>query len=107
MPANTNPQVIAFCNQKVRTVNDLALSLYYSIQLFQAEWTQQGIGALIPNDSNVISDGSPADGRPPITNQQALVIQANLQTIMNVFSANTNLILNQGLAVAVHPASII
>ncbi len=63
MPANTNPQVIAFCNQKVRTVNDLALSLYYSIQLFQQEWTQQGIAALIPNDSNVISDGSPADGR--------------------------------------------
>ncbi len=107
MAANTNPQVIAFCNQKLRPVNDLALSLYYSIQLFQQEWTQQGLAALIPNTSDVIVDGSPNDGRPPLTNAQALIIQANLQTIMNVFSANTNLILNQGLAVACHPASII
>ncbi len=107
MPANTNPQVVAFANTKLRPVNDLALSLYYSIQLLEAEWTQQGIGSLVPNDSNVISDGSPGDGRPPMTNAQALIVQANLQTLMNVFSANTNLILNQSLAVACHPASII
>ena len=107
MANNANPQAVLFANTKIRPVNDLALSLYYSIQLFQQEWTQQDIAAVIPNDSNLIVDGSATDGRPPMTDAQAQIVQANLQTIMNVFTANSNLILNQLLSVAVHPASII
>ena len=107
MANNANPQAVLFANTKIRPVNDLALSLYYSIQLFQQEWTQQSIAAVIPNDSNLIVDGSATDGRPPMTDAQAQIVQANLQTIMNVFTANSNLILNQLLSVAVHPASII
>lgn len=107
MAANSNAQAVAFANTKIRPVNDLALSLYYSIQLFQQEWTQQGIAAIIPNDANLIADGSATDGRPQMTDAQAQIVQANLQTIMNVFTANSNLILNQLLSVAVHPASII
>ena len=107
MAFNNNVQAIAFANQKIRPVNDLALSLYYSIQLFQQEWTQQSVATVIPNDANIINDGAATDGRPQMTDAQAQVVQANLQTIMNVFTANSNLILNQLLAVAVHPASII
>lgn len=104
MAFNNNVQAIAFANQKIRPVNDLMLSLYYSIQIFQAEWTQQGIASVIPNDANIINDGAATDGRPQMTNAQAQVVQGNLQTIMNAITAT---ILNQGLAVAVHPASII
>ena len=105
--ANTNAQAVAFANQKIRPVNDLALSLYYSIQLFQQVWTQQGSATVIPNYSTLIADGSATDARPQMTNAQAEIVQANLQTIMNVFTANSNLILNQLLAVGVQPKSII
>ena len=104
---NSNPQAVLFANQKIRPLVDQAISLYLGIQLFQQEWTQQNIATVIPNDSNLIADGSAQDGRPPMTDAQAQIVQADLQTILNVFTANSSLILNQLLAVAVQPHSII
>lgn len=68
----TNPQAVAFCNNRARVVADLFEKAYESYRRMKAEWDTFGGAALIPNDSSPIIDGATvlagtADGRKPIT----------------------------------------
>jgi hypothetical protein len=103
MAAVTNPQTVAFCNQAIRPLFDKMMQLYYYIIAVEAAWTAQGLAALIPNSTDLIVDGSAVDGRPPITDGQVNILIANAQTVANLFTANSNLILNQTLVGSVNP----
>jgi len=65
---NTNVQAVKIANEKIRPLADLFGQLYNRLKSAQIEYTAEGWGALFPNDAQVISDGSDADGRTPITN---------------------------------------
>lgn len=101
----TNPQAVLYCNAVIRPLADRMMQLLRAAQLAESEFTAQGLNALIPNDASPIIDGSATDGRTPITGGDVNILLANAQTYINTFTANSNLIQNQTLKVAVNPGS--
>lgn len=104
---NPNPQAVLFANQYARPVADTLVSAYLTAKRLVQVWNGQSIVTVIPNDANVIVDGSATDGRAPITNAQVNVEIANATAFIAFFEANSNLILNQTLQVSVHAASTV
>ncbi len=112
MANNTNAQAISFSNSKVRPTADAVIAAVLSMQTLVAEWNAQNINAIIPNDSNLIQDGATVasgtpDGRQPITNGQVQVLISNCASVLAVFTANSNLILNQFMQIMVNGKSVI
>ena len=110
MANNTNPQAITFSNTKVRPAADAMATAYLTLQTLVTEWNAQNIIAVIPNDANLIQDGAivaggTADGRPPITDGQVNILIANANTFLTTMQANSNLLLNQFMQVAVNGRS--
>ena len=66
---NTDPQVIAFANTRVRPMADRMFSLYLESQAFLAEYTAGDIGTQIDTAGagEILVDGSAVDGRTEIT----------------------------------------
>lgn len=83
-----------------------------SVQVLTQQWTAQDIVAIIPNDSNLVQDGSTVasgtpDGRPPITDAQVELVIANANSLLATFTANSNLLLNQWMSWQVNGKSVI
>lgn len=103
MPNNTNQEAINFDNNYARPVADEVVSAYLTLKRFVQVWNGQSVVSVIPNDSNPIQDGATTangtgqDGRPPVTDAQINVEVSNANTIIALFEANSNLILNQFL----------
>lgn len=104
---NSNPQAVAFANGYARPVADTLVSAYLTAKRLVQVWNGQNVVAVIPNDANVIVDGSASDGRVPITNAQVNVEIANAIAFIAFFEASASLILNQTLQVSVHAASTV
>lgn len=104
---NSNPQAVAFANNYARKGADEIVTAYLSMKRLLQVWTGQSVITVIPNDANVIVDGSATDGRAPITNAQVNVLIANATTLVAAFEASANLILNQTLQVAVNSNSVL
>lgn len=85
MPDNSTPQAVTFSNQRARPLADLMISTYLSCKAFVQQWTAQGVGAVIPSDSNVIDDGSATDGRTPITDFDVNVLFAQASNLIAYF----------------------
>lgn len=100
----TNPQAVLYCNTVIRPLADRMTQLYYEIVSAEAAFTAQGLNSIIPNDGTAqVVDGSATDGRSPITGADVNILLSNAGSISNGFTANTNLVLNQTLKVAVNP----
>lgn len=69
--ANSNPQAVLFANTQIRPMADLIASAYLSAKKIVDAWNSQALSSVIPNDANLIVDGSAVDGRPPMTDAQA------------------------------------
>lgn len=82
---NSNVQAVTFANQRARPAADLLYSTYLTCKNFVQQWTAQGVAAVIPNDSNVIVDGSATDGRTPITNAQVNTLFAHISNLIAYF----------------------
>ena len=69
MPENSNPQVVKFSNEQIRTVADDLYQLYWKAKSVVQNYTSDGIGALVTTagDAELIADGSVSDGRTRIT----------------------------------------
>ena len=91
----TNPQAVTFCNERVRIAANHFMKLYWWSKAVSEEWASQGIGALIPNDSSVIIDGSQTDGRPIITGADVNTLAARVGEFINLLEADNNAKLNQ------------
>ncbi len=100
--AITNPQAIRFANEEVRRIADLEAQLYFATKAFLAEWTAQGIGALIPNTAEVLTDGSLQDGRAEITGAKVNGLVNYLTARATDLEANSNQKLNVLLQIAVN-----
>jgi hypothetical protein len=64
----TNPQVVAFANEKVRPLADAFFQVYYRAKAANQEYNANAIGSLInaAGSGNLITDGSETDGRTRI-----------------------------------------
>lgn len=105
--ANTNAQAIMFSNTKARPTADALVSAYFTAKTLISLWNGQNIVSIIPNDATAIQDGATVasgtpDGRPPITDGQVNILVANAISFVAFMEANTNLILNQTMQVAVN-----
>jgi len=97
--AITNPDVVRFSNENIRRMADLIVTLYNFSQGCQTQLASLEAAGLT-NTSDVIVDGSPGDGRTPITGAQVLQF---LMALNNIFQ-NAPL-LSELQAVAVNPCS--
>ena len=97
-----NPQAIKFCNERVRVAANRFVDLYWWAKLVSQEWAAQGIGALIPNDTSVILDGSATDGRSILTGADVNALAARVAEFIANLEADSNLKLNQIHKVAVN-----
>lgn len=93
---------IKFCNEKIRPAADALVQLALGAQAILLLWNQRGGVAAIPNDSTVIADGSPADGRNALTGAMVSNIIARLNEFSTDQTANSNAKLNTEIAVAVN-----
>lgn len=100
MANNVNAQAIAFANQKVRPAVDEMAKAILTLQTLISEWNAQNIVAIIPNDANLIQDGSTVgsgtpDGRPPWTDANVNLVIANATSFLATMTANSNILFNQ------------
>lgn len=103
----TNPEAVAFSNNEIRRMNDMRVALYRTSKQFLADWTAKGMGTVFANAADVVIDGATvlsgtADGRHPLTSQDANNAFARASEMVTDFEANTNLKLNQALVIAVN-----
>jgi hypothetical protein len=101
--ANTNPQAVRIANDKIRTAADRLGQLYNLCKAYQAEATAEDWLALFPADAEVIGDGSDADGRAPITNQDVRDFVGDVSAFLTWAEAGSNVIRNRFLKIATHP----
>jgi len=104
--ANTNPQAIAICNQKVRPFADRLGQLYNLAKALQAEAQAESWTSLFPVDANTISDGSDVDGRTVITNSDVSSFITMVGAIITFMEQSSNANRNLTLKIAVNPEKI-
>ena|SRR5271170_7541672 len=105
--ANSNVQAVAFANNYARAGANNVVSCYLTMKRVLQVWTGQDVVAVLPNDSNLLVDGSAQDGRPPITDAQVNILIANMTTLVASFEASSSLILNQCLQVSNSANSVV
>jgi hypothetical protein len=91
MPEITDSQIIKFANERARTIADEVARLHYAIEGWLADYTAQGISALITaaGATNVIADGSETDGRVRITGTQLVNLRAALLQVQTAVDTTT------------------
>lgn len=102
MAAITDGSAVAFSNQKIRVMADLMYSNYQTAKSLLAEWNARSMSSLIVNTTDLIVDGSPADGRTQITGAQATNIVTRAQEIITDYEATSNAKLNTVAVVSVN-----
>jgi hypothetical protein len=98
-----NATAIKFANEQIRVLADKYAQLYYLSKMVSDIWTAQGMATLIPNTSDILEDGAPADGRAQITGAMVNGLLTNCQALITDLEASTKLKLNGLLKVAVQP----
>lgn len=79
---NTNPQAVAFANNKGRPMVDVILSSIETAREFDADYGALSGDTLFPNDAELIEDGSLTDGRPRVENQQMRAFRTLCQSLL-------------------------
>jgi len=77
MPEITDPVVVAYLNNRVRPRAEQIRSLLHMLQDDRAEWLAEGIGALVPDTSDIIEDGRGAEGVAQLTGAEFRTIVIN------------------------------
>lgn len=101
----TNPQAIRFANEQIRTLADAYANLYFTCKRVGAAWTAQNIAALIPNNADVLIDGSAQDGRATITGAKVNGLVSAGSALIADLEAASNAKLNVLLQIAVNVKS--
>lgn len=85
----TNAQVVKFANERTRQIADKVTALSYALRAYQADYAAGGISALITaaGASNLIDDGSAADGRTRITGTSLVNFIAGINALVVQFDA--------------------
>ncbi len=84
---------LAFVNGTLRPVSDELAAMRRRLQSIMDAWyAQQLIGHITASDA-ALADGSPADGRPAITGNQAITLVSNIGTILTALNTAKDVIL--------------
>lgn len=75
---NANPQAVTVANGKLRPLSDKFGQLYNLCKALQAEYLAENWGALYPDDTELMVDGSETDGRAPVTNRELRTLMLNV-----------------------------
>jgi hypothetical protein len=70
----TDPVVIAFLSERVRPRAEQIRALLHLLQDDRDEWLAEGIGALVPDTSDIIQDGRAAEGVAQLTGAELRLI---------------------------------
>jgi len=99
--AITDPQAVSFANQYVRTRADQMTRTYYRAKELLDVWDALGLSPKFPNNpAEIVVDGSPDDGRTPISGQRVQqLVETYLRAVVNDLDANGKLKLNILLAI--------
>lgn len=90
MPIN-DPVAVKFSNERVRVSADTLARGYSQAGGILGIWLNQDLATRIPNDPlNIIEDGSPADGRTPISGEDANMIMEALTAFKNLLEQNAS-----------------
>jgi hypothetical protein len=100
---NVNPQAIKVANDKLRTLADKFGGVMNLAKALQAEGTAESWLSLFPADAEVVDDGAANDGRAIITNQEFRDFIGDITTFIAWFEANSAVIRNRALKIAVNP----
>jgi hypothetical protein len=104
MAGITNPEVVAFCNQRVREAADRLAQTYFLAKAVTAEWFANNLSTAIAYDNgDLVVDGSAIDGRHPISGIDVNNLITRLMELTADYEASSNAKLNTILAVAVNP----
>ena len=95
-----NPEAVNFTLQKIRRVASHALELYKFCKFVTLEWHATNVSTLITDTSDLIENGTPADGGHQITGAEANTIISVAQNICSLCENNDNAILNKLLKAA-------
>lgn len=98
----TNPEAVAFSNEKARVAADRLAQTYYFCKEVLDEWYANDMGTTIPVDGGTVVDGSETDGRHPVTGNDVTNVIVRCQDLVTDLEANSKAKLNTILAVAVH-----
>lgn len=98
-----NPEVTKFCNEGVRVVADKLAAAYYAAKTLVASYDATGMAAKLGDDktfSDLIADGSEADGRPRVSAGGVKLTVENIRgliTQLETADSGTGLTMVQGI----------
>jgi len=100
-----NTQLATYCNETVRPLADDLCQLVHRLWAAKAQYFAQGIDEIIAglDPAEQIVDGSPDDGRPPLTVGQLLAVLSESSTLIAQFEANNWTLRDVFLCIAVNP----
>jgi hypothetical protein len=84
----SNPQVVTWANERARTIADQMTALLDRLLAYQADYTAQGIAALIiaAGSANNIGDSAVSDGRQIITGNSVLNLKAAIDQLVTAWN---------------------
>ena len=99
MTEDTNAQVIAWSNGRMRPIVNAIDAVCFQIDQYITDYGTQGIAALINQvgAGEIIQDGSDTDGRPQVTGTQIENLEAALLQLQT--AAETTLVSGVGVTV--------
>jgi hypothetical protein len=97
-----NPEVIRFCNEKVRVLADMMAQVYYFAKMLKQESQANDIPGKLTG-GGYVADGYDRDGRHPIDSNGVIGILYRADEFVTDYEANGNSKLNSIMAVAVNP----
>ena len=99
----TDSSAIAFSNAQIRPMADQLVRNYRSSKLILQNWNAKNLSTFFATSTDIVVDGSPGDGRTPITSADINNTISSCSTIVNYFEANSFALYNQVLKVSVNP----
>ena len=95
----TDPQVVRWSNERVRTIADRLIALEAAIVAYQADYAAQGISAKITaaGPANLVADSSDIDGRAQVSGTQIQNLKAAIDQVGTAL--NTTLVTGVGATV--------
>ena len=98
----SNPQVVMIANANLRPIADEIVRLSYAVNGYLAMLQAQGISAILAagTQTDLIADGAPQDGRPPLTVAQMAAFNAEVQAVATAIG--TTQVVQQALAIQIN-----
>jgi hypothetical protein len=87
-----NAQVIAWSNNRARTLADKLTAAYYAAKAYQTDYAAGGIAAAMAaaDNADVVLDGSAQDGRTPVTKLKIINFLAAINQIVTSWETNVS-----------------